>query len=412
MMRRLLLFCCLLSAPGLRAQDDVKSAVLSMNNCLSAFSADQAQPVNFYAISGILEQKQNNLTQRISMAEVGSIKVETSKIGYSVTFACAGGETCVNLLKSDMSSSGMGSTSFFFNNPAAANTFASLGQHLATRSRKNGEAGELQLFKDANGQTPMLPGNTPTKAETPAPPPPKVMKEDAEDKPAPAPPPAPAKTSTKSKKAQDKEDDDIEEEKPEPKAKTTAPRKQKAKEKKDEEEEDAPAEEEEKTKPRRKQREPMEEPADPGDQEGRDKKDFCSQLLNVVKSGASGRFKDIEGKETNAEKKINESKIKLKGARKTYLSWFGKDRAFISELKLLADNDYAIEAFEKLQAELDECLADGWDYDDRSHDDAYENAKFEVKDVEYSNTRDPNSPSIRIAIAPDGNKFVLFVRIK
>jgi hypothetical protein len=61
---------------------------------------------------------------------------------------------------------------------------------------------------------------------------------------------------------------------------------------------------------------------------------------------------------------------------------------------------------------LDECLADGWDDNDHSNDAVYESAKFEVKDVEYISNKIPNSPSIRIAIAPEGTKFVLFVRIK
>lgn len=48
--------------------------------------------------------------------------------------------------------------------------------------------------------------------------------------------------------------------------------------------------------------------------------DFCNQLLSILQSGKENKFKNIEGKLTNAETKINDSKVKLKGARKNYLS--------------------------------------------------------------------------------------------
>ena len=409
MFRRILLWTlCLL--PFAASSQDEKQAVALMNACVTAYSSEPAQPVSYYAISGILEQKQAGLTQRISMAEVASAKVSTGTGGYSVTLGCDGGEGCVTLLKSDMSSSTMGSTAFFFNNPAAANSFATLSMQLALKARKGAEPGELSLFRDAQGQTPLLPGTEAgkpseakpqeaAKAKTPP-----VKKEEkatpeAEDEDAEA---GTGKKDSKEKasKARTKE----QEEKPVPEKKT-----RRTAEKKEQEEEEAEADEEEKTRKSKRSAEPVSD--EPADDEGKARRDFCAQLMTVIKSGAAG-FKDIEGKETNTEKKINESKIKLKGARKNYLSWFEQKRAFIAELKVLADNDYAIEAFEAMQAEMDECLADGWDMDDRSHDEAYENARFEVKDVEYTNTRDASSPSVRMAIAPDGKKFVLFLRVK
>jgi hypothetical protein len=147
------------------------------------------------------------------------------------------------------------------------------------------------------------------------------------------------------------------------------------------------------------------------DDEQKGNKDFCEQLMSLVKSGLSTQFKDIEGKETNSEKKINESKIKLKGARKSYLSWFNQKRAFLAELKLVDDNDYAVEEFQNIQNQLDECLA-GWDDEDHSTDDIYESIKYEVKDVEYTDSKNPNSPSIRLIIASEGKKFIVFLRIQ
>lgn len=409
MFRRIIIgaLCCLSLTSS--AQDE-KQALALINACVTAYSSEPSQPVTYYTISGILEQKQAGLTQRISMAEIASAKVTTGTGGYSVTLACAGGEGCVTLLKADMSSSTMGSTAFFFNNPAAANSFATLSMQLALKARKGTEPGELSLFRNAQGLTPLLPG-----METGAAP---------ESKPQEAPKAKtpPMKKEEKALAEDDEESTEAGNDKKDqigslPKTRTkqqeqksvTEKKAPRTVEKKNKEEEEEEADDEANTLKSKRGAEPLSE--EPADDEGRPRKDFCTQLMTVIKSGATG-FKDIEGNVTNVEKKINESKVKLKGARKNYLSWFEQKRAFIAELKVLADNDYAIEAFEAMQAEMDECLADGWDMEDRSRDEAYENASFEVKDVEYTNTRDGSSPSVRMAIVPDGKKFVLFLRVK
>lgn len=43
--------------------------------------------------------------------------------------------------------------------------------------------------------------------------------------------------------------------------------------------------------------------------------------------GKEQNFKDIEGTETNSERKINDSKLKIKGAKRNYLSWYKSKRA-------------------------------------------------------------------------------------
>ncbi|MBK8330747.1 MAG: hypothetical protein IPL09_15135 [Bacteroidetes bacterium] len=68
----------------------------------------------------------------------------------------------------------------------------------------------------------------------------------------------------------------------------------------------------------------MGDDANNGDAKTKSGNDFCSQLTNILQSGKENKFKAIEGKLTNADTKINDSKIKLKGARKNYLSWFKK----------------------------------------------------------------------------------------
>jgi hypothetical protein len=383
-------------------QDDTKLMLTRMNQCISGFSADASSPLNYFPVSGMLEQKQQNLSQRITLSDVTKVIVEISKVGYSVTYTCNDEGNCVSLIKSDMSTSTMASTSFFFNNPAAANTFATMSNSLISKSRKVDKPIDLILFKTQDGQTPLLPETTYTTTEKKQTQANKKAEEDQDEEYVPITKPASNKKTTKRDEEEDVEDKPIKE------PKSTTKKKQQKEDKEDNDTESEPVKEK-KSKPKKTEPE-LNEPENDTDKKLAN--DFCGQLMAVVKSGTLTKFKDIEGKETNAEKKVNESKLKLKGAKKNYLSWFNQERAFISELKSVLDNDLAIEEFEKLQAQLDECLADGWDFNDRSQDENYDNAKFDVKDVEYINTKDTNSPSVRIAIAPDGDRFTLFVRVK
>jgi hypothetical protein len=421
MKKMMILFLWIGFAFHANAQDEAKLAVVKMNQCLSGFSADQAQPLSFFSISGMLEQKQPNLIQRIGVASVAKIQVEVSKIGYSVTLTCGGQDPCINLVKTDMSTSTMGSTTFFFNNPGAANTFAMQCQKLIAKVKKADVAGELILYKKENGETPFLPDQDPSLAiasspKTSEPKPstnttsnPKektireIQEEDADDEESEV---EKGKKSKPAKTKQSKEDREEKEEE-ENNVNTKSKKKSKTSETLDEENED----ETPKTKSTTKKRANTEDNDLALDDEQKGNKDFCEQLMSLVKSGLSTQFKDIEGKETNSEKKINESKIKFKGARKSYLSWFNQKRAFLAELKLVDDNDYAVEEFQNIQNQLDECLA-GWDDEDHSTDDIYESIKYEVKDVEYTDSKNPNSPSIRLIIASEGKKFIVFLRIQ
>lgn len=407
-------------------QEDSKSLIAKMNHCIKSFSADQANALNFYTVSGMLEQKQASLIQRISIAEIVKLQVEVSKIGYSVTLSCSGNNTCISLVKSDMSTSTMGSTAFFFSTPAAANSFATTCQQLIQKTRRTDVAGELILFKDANGQTPLLSsesfsnnvGNTQSSSVTPSTSTQskpnenkektiKEIQEEEQEEPL-----EKEKLKTKESKSKNKNEETESSEEDTPSKKSTNKSSKSKRVTKKEENEDSEPVEEPQSKSRKEKRNERQESnnIEIGDEQT-GKKDLCDQLLVIVKSGLENKFKDIEGKETNTEKKINESKIKIKGARKTYLSWFNSKRALIAELKLVDDNDFAIEEFQNLQNQLDECLA-GWDDEDHSMSPIYESINYEVKDVEYSNPQNPSSPTIRIAIASEGKKFILFLRIQ
>lgn len=158
----------------------------------------------------------------------------------------------------------------------------------------------------------------------------------------------------------------------------------------------------------------IEDIGDAGDGPEKNKatKDFCVQLLNILQSGKDSQFKSIEGKLTQAETKINDSKVKLKGARKNYLSWFKKERAFIAELKSGNDYESMLKEFESLQTQLDECLGSNWDMEDRSASEEYAKLKTEVKDVEFRHDSDEKMPAVRVIFIEDQDKFTLFMRIQ
>jgi hypothetical protein len=346
-----------LLALTINAQTGIKEALQRMNQCVVAFSADNPRPLQLFQVSGTLEQAIEGRTQRMTMADMQSIRVSNTAAGYSVTMACQQGLSCITLVKEDMSVMNSNEAQFFFNNPAAANTFASSAKQLAEGLQKTPAVIDVQLFKTPDGKTPLLPaaGAPPTvKANTTTPP--------------------PAKPSGSLVLSANDDDD-------------ATPRGTGA------------------TRAKETEQTNDEGPAEPVDL-------FCKQIKKLIQSGGAARFKDIEGKVMNAQTGTNESALKLKGARRSYLSQFEGRRCFIAEMKSYPDNELATEALYDLQSQLEDCLGEDWDNEDKSDDPIYDKADFDVKDVELSNANNPAMPTVRIALAPEGTKFMLFIRIR
>lgn len=347
-----------LLALTINAQTGIKEALQRMNQCVVAFSADNPRPLQLFQVSGTLEQAIEGRTQRMTMADMQTIRVSNTAAGYSVTMSCQQGLSCITLVKEDMSVMNSNEAQFFFNNPAAANTFASSAKQLAEGLQKTPAAIDVQLFKTPDGKTPLLPaaGAPPTvKANTTTPP--------------------PAKPSGSLVLSANDDDDDA------------TPRGTGA------------------TRAKETEQTNDEGPAEPVDL-------FCKQIKKLIQSGGAARFKDIEGKVMNAQTGTNESALKLKGARRSYLSQFEGRRCFIAEMKSYPDNELATEALYDLQSQLEDCLGEDWDNEDKSDDPIYDKADFDVKDVELSNANNPAMPTVRIALAPEGTKFMLFIRIR
>jgi hypothetical protein len=436
-MRRIcFLFILILSLKTAGAQTSLADMMKDLNRNITLYSADDAAALTLYEPIGTIEQKRNeNSVQRFKLDAIGSITVEKNEYSFTVNIHCADSGRCISLVKSDMSTSLMPSDAFFFTEAKAANAFAKGIEALIARYPSVGKPVQVQLLKGISEPTA---ANEKAVANVPSP---KTVKnakekeeedvdEDAEDNP---------KGKSGSKTALEKSALLSEGEAKERAMNKRKPKEVEEKVADDEEtetkvvrEKAAPlseAEAKERAMNRRKPKEKeiadeSEEEETPVKQSRAERPPFspveeivvetvCKQLMSIVKAGKDTKFKEIEGKETNPTTKINESKIKLKDAKRSYLSWYKKERAFIAEFKTLSDHDLILEEFFKLQTELEDCLEGPWEDTDHSTDEMYANATEDVKDVEYKLATDPQRPGIRILINTDQNKkYTLFVRIQ
>ncbi len=430
-------FVFILSVQTAFSQTPLADIVKELNKNITLYSADDAAPFILYEPIGTLEQKKNeNSVQRFKLDAIGGITVVKNESGCTVNILCADSGRCISLIKSDMSTSLMPSEAFFFTQLKAANAFAKGMETLIARYPSERQPVQAQLLKDGNDigltndKTPTAPPNKTTKKTRGSEE--EEMEEDAEENHAAKQVGKPVREKTaplseaeakerainkrKPKEVEESEEDVEAESKTvrekaaplsEAEAKERAMNRRKPKEKEETEMNEDTDDETMSTKQSRAER-PAFSPVDDVVIET-----VCKQLMSIVKAGKDTKFKEIEGKETNPTTKINESKIKLKGAKRSYLSWYKKERAFIAEYKTLSDHELILEEFVKLQTELEDCLEGPWEDTDHSSDEMYANATEDVKDVEYKLASDPQRPGIRILINTDQNKkYTLFVRIQ
>jgi hypothetical protein len=421
------------------AQIDLKSTTAIVQECLQLNAGETPTLFSLFEQSGMMEYKQTNLIQRIRLADLHSIAVNANISGYSVDINCFEENLCINFIKGDTSNSSLKGTAVQFSDLLLANTFAENLGNLVSHYKTTEPPLTKTLFKTADGNTPLLGNKRLPKVSPPTPvkqvePKEENEKEEIEKEEAEKPTPE-KKPTTRSKRAEKKESEEEEEPKEVRKSPTKKSSKKQDKEEVGEDEEntsprekrkaarkEAAAEEEEKDSD---EKEPIERkkvtrnkliedvndgPAD--EAKSKTGSDFCNQLLSILQSGKENKFKNIEGKLTNADTKINESKVKLKGARKNYLSWFKKERAFIAELKSSTDNEQILKDFENIQTQLDGCLGAEWDMEDKSGSEEYAKQKTEVRDVEFKKENDETMPTIRVIFLEDGGKFTMFMRVK
>jgi hypothetical protein len=425
-----------------------------LQECLNLNVNSQHDVIRLYEQIGVIEYTLANFTQRVKLAELQKIEVKPHQSGFAVDIRCGEDNKCISFIKNDTSNTPLTSTTVQFSDAALANTFAENLAALIT-NYKNGEpAVEKILHKNDQGKVPILgvkrspdqkePRATKPPVPTPAEPAdtddepevkstaaaPKLSKEERDEA------RAEKKEELQRKAAEKKEarEEQLAEKKQARKNKTSEAAEQEEEDaadkpavkskrksaKKNTDEDAAEDAEETDAKPSGRQKSKtsgnklIEDVGDNAvtDEKGKAANDFCAQLQQILQSGKENKFKSIEGKLTNAETKINDSKIKLKGARKNYLSWFQKERAFISELKSGNDYELVLKEFEAMQTQLDECLGGGWDMEDKSNSEEYAKLKTEVKDVEFKKDGDESMPAIRVIFLEANDKFTMFMRVK
>ncbi len=402
----LITFSCSLSA-----QNDAQKELFGMNKLLANFSSEQTTPLTLMQQTGTLEQSQDNFISRIKLSDLGKLSVTAYQGGFSVNLFCIDSGKCINLIRPNSTNANMSVASFFFKLDGAANAFA---EHLGKLVKLYNNAHTdipILMYIDEKGKTNILrakENNTTAKVNSS-----EEHEEEAEKTVPQKEVSKPKEVVAKNTKEEDQEIDQDEDPIAAAKAKA-AEKNPSAKSKKQvdkEEDEDKDVSPEPIAKKSKKT--PFDEDNETDEAKAtKAGKDFCDQLNFVIQSGKNTKFKDLEGKVLNADNKTNESKLKIKGAKRSYLSTYQNQRAFISEFKILTDSELAMIEFDKLQTQIEDCLEGNWDNNDRSGDEEYADVKDEVRDVEYNNENDKLSPTVRIIMLSDGKKYILFVRIR
>lgn len=384
--------------------------------------------------SGMLEHKEMGGLYRFKLEEIGSIKEKVVEQNFIINVYCTD-ENCFTVYRNDTLGTQVNNNAYFFTSAERANSFARNLAFLVNSYKTDGSKVTLELS---------LEGNTASTTNNNSQPDKDGLDEylDAQED-----------NKNKTKSAETKtvvaNDDDADVDRTSTKAleakehmeEIKANREEKKQQRKEEFDEKREQLKTEKEEQREKQREALAEKKaqvensktgnkrtksddedaeisglvkeETTDTDTKDKKNdaLCKPLELILKSYASSQFKSIEGMETNTVKHINESKVKWKGARKSYLSNFRNKRTFIAELKSSKDFELLQVEYDELQTDLENCLGPDWDFTDKSNSDEYADFNGEVRDTEY-HTSNSNTPTLRIILISDGDRYTLFVRIQ
>jgi hypothetical protein len=362
---------------SIQAQESNANLIKEINQLLSLSAVEETPPFLLLDKTGVIEQQHPTFVQRLRLQNIGKIDVQKTPIGFNMLIECREGTSCIQRIRNDMSSSDKSSEAYFLSSINAANAIATKLHALVQHYNTGKEPIAFTLLEDQS-----------SKSSIPSP------------------------TVTKKSKLQSlTEEEDTEEVKDEPVKKVT-PKNRKTSKENEEVDESEPNEEEENPKKKSSAKKQRVLETMPIDIEENASSSFCTSLQTILKAGQHSSFKELEGKETNADLKINESKQKLRGAKRTYLSWFKKQRACVAEFKTTSEYELLIAEFEKLQTEIENCFEGHWEDIDHANDAIYEKSTVDIKDIEYMQTNGSSTSSIRIAIHSANHKHTLFVRIQ
>lgn len=408
---------------NLFGQSNLKQYTIIMNKLLGDFTPSQVANINLIESSGLVTQVSSTLEQRYNLNEMSQIDVISKDKGFLVNLLCSDSGKCVSLVRDNGKTVNLTTSSYYFTLDAAANTFAESALQLIQHYRGENNC-QLNLFTNAAGKTNRLKIDPKKIAENK-----KTNNEDKQDG-------DDAVDLTKQKhlaidadegsNEQEHEgrdmstsrfDEEIEKVKQERKAKMPAKEKEETSDINIDDDEDKKVskrknkgdEASDIPKPASERKEKEDEHITEGDEFESNNKVFCNQVLKIIEA-QNTQFKTIEGKVTNAEKKINESTLKLKGAKRNYLSFAKNKRTFIAEYRVSSELDLMNIEYDKLQTQLENCLPGNWDDIDHAEDDEYANIQEQVRDFEYKSQNPNIAVSFRIIMFFDGKKYILFMR--
>jgi hypothetical protein len=362
---------------SLQAQNEAKDRIEAMNKLLNDFSPTQNANLSMITSSGNIEQNFEELIQRYRLAEIGEVLVTKKEKGFQVAFNCKDSGKCVNMVRENINSVNLLGTSYFFSIDAAANTFAENAHELIKFFQGKDAICYIKLFTNDNGKTNRLKVNITNPQAT------KSVTVNNE-----------ADPDQKLNENHDKKINPVDNKK------VTPP--QNNNDSNEDFEEPKPSNAKiEKPIP------DIENEIPPNKKEN----EFCNQIMDILQAQKK-QFKTIEGKVTHADKKINESLAKLKGAKRSYLTQYKNQRAFIAEFRISSELELMNDEFDKLQTQIENCLPGNWDDIDHSEDEEYANITEQVRDIEYINQDKQQIATIRITMFYDGKKYIQFVRIK
>lgn len=405
-----------------------------MNNAIE----NKKEVMKLLEKTGIVEHREMGGIYRFKLEDIASIKEKVVEQNFIINVYCNDGN-CFTIYRNDSVGTQVNNNAYFFSSAEHAFIFAKNLALLSNSYKTNGEKVILEVVNEQSGGNKTETSTTKTKDGLDDYLDSQTDKEDAN--------PSKKQNPNVAKKEDDDEDADIDRssskalEAKEHMEDIKANREEKKQQRKDEFDEKREQLKAEQEVQREKQREELaakkeqRAPAkttrrstqkeedteavgglaseDEKETNANDKKNdaLCKPLDMILKSAISSDFKSIEGAETNTLKHINESKVRWKGARKSYVTNYKGKRAFIAEIKSSKDFELLQIEYDELQTELEKCLGDEWDFTDKSNDEEYADFIGEIRDTEYHNGA-TNGPKLRIILISDNDKYTLFVRIQ
>ncbi len=328
----------------------------------------------YFPLNSTLEKNADGYIFRFRLDEIKKISIKGSADFFAVTLFC-NEEKCINITNKDLSSKMGNEIAFNFENEFHAKGF----MNTIAEMSKN----ELKKTIELDFGTLSTKNETSDVVKTPVPIVEKIVAE---------------KSLLAIEDVAEKED---------AATKRERLKEQQEEEKAEREEEKALQKEEMQTKGNKKNKEEInDEEAENNELEG-----ICKGIVAVLESGMSSNFSSIKGEKSNEGTTTFSSKIKLKNAKRNYISTFKNAPCFMAEMKNSRSTDDLGELFLEIKDALLECLPNSWEEIDHSDDPIYDKGTDDIYHTEFVDEENSAVPSITLQITPDGNKKIFFIRI-